>query len=246
MMSQMLSVALPGTTSFGIISSSMTWHWNLTHSHPASGGVVHHPKRLGDVALVVDADLGDHERWCVVADEPALDAELGHPRIFSTSALVECPGSIAIRTTRPPRASTISRPTMASARPVGALHEDVRLQRPDHGVRRVLVEYDDAVHACERGQDLGALGLRRNRPIRALDGAHRPIGVDSDEQRVAKSPRLLEVAKMPHVKQIEHAVGEDDGLAGGARRSSNQCDPLCNRHDLKWMSPENRQACCGR
>src|SRR5664280_509633 len=36
MMSQMLSSALAGTTSLGIISSSTTCDWNLTHSQPTA------------------------------------------------------------------------------------------------------------------------------------------------------------------------------------------------------------------
>src|SRR3989344_2590317 len=37
MMSQIDSFAFPGMTVFaaGVISSSITWHWNLTHSAPA-------------------------------------------------------------------------------------------------------------------------------------------------------------------------------------------------------------------
>jgi hypothetical protein len=36
MMSQMLSLAFPGITRLGIISSSMTCDWNFTHSQPAA------------------------------------------------------------------------------------------------------------------------------------------------------------------------------------------------------------------
>ena len=43
--------------------------------------------------------------------------------------------------------------------PVGALHQDVRLDRGDDGVRIVLVEDDDGIDDGERRQDLRALLL---------------------------------------------------------------------------------------
>ena len=76
MMSQMLSSALPGITSFGIISSSTTCDWNFTHSQPAARGVVDHPDGLVEVALVVDADLGDDQRrFGLSADHPGPDRQ---------------------------------------------------------------------------------------------------------------------------------------------------------------------------
>ena len=69
---------------------------------------------------------------------------------------------------------------------------------------------DDAVDARERRENFGALGLRRDRPARSLVGAHRSIGVDADDQRVAERPRLLQIADMAGVQQIEDAVGEHD------------------------------------
>ena len=65
----------------------------------------------------------------------------------------------SMRTTRPPRASTTSRPTMLSLAPVGALHEHVRLEPGDERVRRVLVEDHGAVHAGERRQHFRTLVL---------------------------------------------------------------------------------------
>ncbi len=52
--------------------------------------------------------------------------------------------------------------------PVGALHEDVRLDRGDDGVRIVLVEDDDGIDDGERRQDLGAFLLGVDRARRAL------------------------------------------------------------------------------
>ena len=106
---------------------------------------------------------------------------------------------------------------MASLGPVGALDEHVRLERADDLVRRVFVEDHHGVDRLEREQHLGALGLRRDRTPRALVRAHGSIRVDADDERVAEAPGLLEIADMPGMQQIEHAVGEDDRLSGRAQ-----------------------------
>jgi hypothetical protein len=53
--------------------------------------------------------------------------------------------------------------------PVGAFCEDVGLQSLDQIVRSGLVEDHHTIHACQRFEDLGALGLGGNGTSRSLD-----------------------------------------------------------------------------
>ena len=94
-------------------------------------------------------------------------------------------------------------------------------------VRRLLVEDDDGVHARERGEDLRALGFGRDRTVRPLDGPDRSIRVHADDERVAERARLLEVADVAGVQQVEDAVGEDDRLP--AARPSTRRRASCDR-----------------
>src|SRR6185436_10392487 len=113
--------------------------------------------------------------------------------------------------------------------PVGALDEHIGLNRRDQVVRCLLVEDDDAVDTGESLEHLRPLGLRRDWTLRPLVGANRPVGVEADNQRVAEGPGLLQVAEVADVQQIEHAVGEDDRLAGGAE-SCHEIDSAFPRH----------------
>ena len=98
--------------------------------------------------------------------------------------------------------------------PVAALDEDVGAERADQLQRRRRAEDRHEVHAGERREDLGALPRRGERAPRPLEAPHRGVGVDADDERVAEFPRLLEVADVADVQQVEAAVGEDDFLAG--------------------------------
>ena len=69
-----------------------------------------------------------------------------------------------MRMTRPPRASTVSRPTIASAAQSAPFDQNVGLDAADDVGGRVLVEDHDGVDAVERREHLGALVLRVDRP----------------------------------------------------------------------------------
>jgi hypothetical protein len=101
--------------------------------------------------------------------------------------------------------------------PIGPFDERIRLKRVDQIVRRVLVEHDHAVHAGKRLEDFNSLGLGRNRPPWAFDGANRSIGVDADNQRITQAAGALQVADVAWVKKIEYAVGEHDLLCIGTQ-----------------------------
>ena len=95
------------------------------------------------------------------------------------------------------------------------------------------------------------IGLRRT-----LDGPHGSIGIQTDHQRVAFAPRRLQIADMPGMQEIEHAVGEHDDAAGRSQLLDER-DRLCERHDLLTHDPlyniffnliagENVHVCRGR
>ena len=107
---------------------------------------------------------------------------------------------------------------MASSRPVGALDQHVGLKRRDDVVRRVLVEDDDARRRAASAARIsarsasGVIG-----PIRTLVRPHRSIRVDADDERVAEAARVLQVANVPGMQEVEDAVGEDDASCPAAR-----------------------------
>jgi len=131
--------------------------------------------------------------------------------------------------------------------PVGALDEHVWLKSGDQVVRRFFVEHDHTVHGTQRLQNLRALRLRRDRPIRPLVDPHRPIGVDADEQRIPKAARLTEVPDMAGMEQIENAIRENDGVSGRAA-IRNEANGLIERHASVLMRTlgENVHVCFGR
>ena len=74
--------------------------------------------------------------------------------------------------------------------PVGALHQDVRLDRANHLGWGVLGEHRDRIDASECQEELGAFALRCHRPSFSLVAANGLVRVHTDNQRVAKRPGL--------------------------------------------------------
>ncbi len=131
-------------------------------------------------------------------------------------ALVEYPCSTGSRMTAPPRASTVSRPTISIRGPVGALDENVRLHAPDDVGRCVFGEDRDRVDAGQRFEHLGALRFRIDRARRTLVAAHRRVGIEANDQHVAVAPGGLQVTDVARMQDVKDAVSEDDAPAGGA------------------------------
>src|SRR5688572_1604833 len=98
--------------------------------------------------------------------------------------------------------------------PVGALDQHVRLKRANHLSRGILAEHRDGVDTRERRDELGTLALRGYWSAFSLVAADGFVGVHADDQRVAERPRLLQVADVPGMDQVENAVGKDDLPAG--------------------------------
>ena len=80
-------------------------------------------------------------------------------------------------------------------------------------MRRVLVEHDDRVPALEGQEDFGALVLGLERTSGFFDGAHRPIGVDADDEQSSQPSRVLEIPDVAGMEEVEHTVGEYDTSA---------------------------------
>ena len=97
--------------------------------------------------------------------------------------------------------------------PVGSLDEDIGLDRRNHRLRCVFVEDRHRVDAAQGGNDLRSLVLRVDRPRRSLVGAHRAVGVDRDDQRVAERACVDQIAHVSRMQKIEDAVGEDDAAS---------------------------------
>ena len=66
----------------------------------------------------------------------------------------------------------------------------------------------------ERREHFGSLCFRIDRPIRRLaERPRRSIAVDADDQQIAKRAGVAKVAGVTGMKDVEHTVREDDGLA---------------------------------
>jgi hypothetical protein len=116
-------------------------------------------------------------------------------------------------------------------RPIGALDEHVGLQPADDLLRRVFVEHNHGVNACETGQHFRPFVLRIERSIRPFDGAHRPVGIHTDDERVSFATCILKISHVTWMQEIEHAVGEDHFPAGVAQ-VLNECHGFCERENL--------------
>src|SRR5882672_5697604 len=106
-------------------------------------------------------------------------------------------------------------------RPLGnALHGVVRSFRmhlrtdpAQERFHRILLEEGHPVDALERRHELEALLQREERAPASLELPSRGVGVQGDEEGLARLLRALEIADVPHVKEVEDAVGEHESLA---------------------------------
>ena len=99
--------------------------------------------------------------------------------------------------------------------PVGAFDKDIGLQRPDQIVRCGLVEDHHGVYTRQRFENLGTLIFGGNGTIGPLDLPDGTVRVQTDDQGIPQRTRLLQVAQVTHVQEVEHAVGEHDGSSRG-------------------------------
>jgi hypothetical protein len=103
--------------------------------------------------------------------------------------------------------------------PIVAFDQDVGLQDLKQVMRRGIIENDDAVYAGEPLEDFRTLRLGGNRSAGPLDLPNRAVGVEADDQRVPEPSRVLEIAQVADVKEVENTVGEDDRTCRSAQAS---------------------------
>ena len=66
----------------------------------------------------------------------------------------------------------------------------------------------------QRREDFRSFGFGVDRPIGCFaERSRRSIAVDADDQQIAKRAGVAKVAGVAGMKDVEHAIGEDDGLA---------------------------------
>ncbi len=143
--------------------------------------------------------------WCRAARLKRLRAAL---RIRCTRFVVEYPGASGMETTRPPAASTSSRPATWSSGPIRALDENVRQHAGNQFARRGLIENRDVVHRRQCGDHFGAVLLGDQRALGALVSANAAIAVDRHNKHIAEGARVGKAAHVTGMQQIETAVGE--------------------------------------
>ena len=125
------------------------------------------------------------------------------PRTFSIRRVEEKPSASSMRTTVPPRASTMSRPTMLSASQSAPL---TRTSGWTAAINACGVSSSKTVTASTLRKDARSSARSSSGLIgreRSLVGAHRAVGVDRHNQRVAKRARI--------------AAGSEHDLDGGDR-----------------------------
>src|ERR1700674_2534654 len=102
---------------------------------------------------------------------------------------------------------------------ISALDDDIGVTLQNESERRFFVESYHHVHRFQRRENRHPLLERIERPVGAfVQLASRRVGVDTDHQRRAETARVVKVGDMPSMKNIEHAIGEDQGT--GERRNA--------------------------
>lgn len=100
-----------------------------------------------------------------------------------------------------------------------ALEHAQRLLRPDRAqqvLRSVFAKAHHPVHRTQAGKDSHTPVHSIDRTSRTFQATDRSIIVDRQNQAIALSARLLQIADMPGMQNVEAAIGEDDFLAMGA------------------------------
>ncbi len=131
---------------------------------------------------------------------PRLPGAAAALRIFSRRFVVEYPGASGIEITRPPAASTSSRPTTWSSGPVRAFDENAWEHARDQLARRWLIKNRHIIHRGKRGQNLGAILLRHQRTFGALVAANAAIAIDRDDQQIPEGARFRQTT---HVARMQ-------------------------------------------
>src|SRR6266852_4300501 len=101
--------------------------------------------------------------------------------------------------------------------PVTALGEHLRAGGKYQRERRVLVEPRHEMDGFKRRYHRHAVGERVERALLAFaETLRRRVAVDCDEKRRPQGARFGEIADVPAMQDVEHAVGEDERSCKGS------------------------------
>ena len=96
--------------------------------------------------------------------------------------------------------------------PVGALDQNVGEKGGDECAGRLLVEKSHGIDGFESQRQLGAFLLGNDGAVRPLHAARAGVGVESQNEHVAKRACRFQGADVPGMEQIKAPVGENDSL----------------------------------
>ena len=99
---------------------------------------------------------------------------------------------------------------------VGAFGVHVRLEFAQQRIHVELVENHHVVDAAERRDQRRPRAFGENGAAFAFQLPRARVGIDSHHENIALGARRLQIAHVAHVKQVEHAVGENDLAARAA------------------------------
>jgi hypothetical protein len=96
---------------------------------------------------------------------------------------------------------------------VAPFHVDFGLKLTDEFDGRVFVERNDARDGAETFQNGETVFQGVHGPVVALaQAANAGVRVHADDEKVAQSAGLVEIADVAGMKDVENAVGEDESL----------------------------------
>jgi len=129
--------------------------------------------------------------------------------------------------TGPPRASTMSRPMIASSAQSAPLTSTSGWSASMRSCGVCSSKITTPSTQASASSTSAPLRLHGDRTIRSLDLSHRTIGVQTDEKRIAKAACVLQVSQVTDMEQIEDAVGEDDRFPRPPKRSTKAIASAC-------------------
>lgn len=93
---------------------------------------------------------------------------------------------------------------------IAAFHVYVRLEALYHVGGGWLIEDGHVIHASQGSYYLSALSLGHDGATWTFIPAYRCVRVDAYNQYVTEGARLLQIADVADVEQVEGAIGKDD------------------------------------
>ena len=99
---------------------------------------------------------------------------------------------------------------------IGTLAVDVGFQRQQQGRHGWLRKYDDVIHAAQGCHEFRTILFAEDWTASALQTADGSIVIDGNHQPIRFGGGSLQIANMTDVQQVEAAVCERHGTAGGA------------------------------